>query len=533
MCRNPIHHVYIADGFLDDCEQLIQRCLQRQNILDFQSFCIVWQEMNMGCLYQGRTSGAEVAELSEEVLHIAKHYMIANTSNYEESVAGLFLVYSLLNLQPYPGFAALRLVPEDVAAISRLEAVARRERRHDVLYILASVLIKGPCHYHAAERERGMEAPIKKYLDGFKSIDSIRGVRPNGVFYRQNEELDIIRELGNLTKQYSDAKDRIIGSGPSDRNLQYIDEELPTELNYSLRKIIGGEVDVVNDAVVSDEEEEEEEEEERNRKREPSTDHHTIVEAIKAKAMKGTVNPMKHLTGIEDRKIQRQCKTQQSSKKSDIKSKPGKVKTNSPTKPQACKSPKKRRASPKSSNAKKPKSNPEKQEVERIIKEEKDDSKENDDQLEEYHVEIVPEEKNEFSDDEEEDFGKIGEENEVDIEIESLPSFIRTEDNGQVFEIEIIDKYGRSHKSQEENVDRDIALLASLPDISMSSDDTVEDATLCPDSEENDDDSGNEDIKNIRNTKDDPPNKNLKKTHLKSKFKRLGMLPVANFDESN
>ncbi|CAG5026587.1 unnamed protein product [Parnassius apollo] len=523
MYGNPINHVYIADGFLDDCEQLIQRCLQRQNILDFQSFCIVWQEMNMGCLYQGRTSGAEVAELTEEVLQIAKHYMIANTSNYEESVAGLFLVYSLLNLQPYPGFAALRLVPEDVAAISRLEAVARRERRHDVLYILASVLIKGPCHYHAAERERGMEAPIKKYLDGFNSIDSIRGIRPNGVFYRQNEELDIIRELGNLTKQYSDAKARIIGTGPSDRSLRYIDEELPTELNNSLRNIIGGVVDEASDDSVSDEEEVPEHRE----------DHHTIVEAIKAKAMRNTVNPMKHLTGIEDRKIQIQCKTQQNSNKIDIKSKPGKVKTNSPTKPQACKPPNKRVASPKGNNTKKSKSNPEKErEVERIIKEEKDDNKEDDVNMEEYRVEILPEEKDEISDGNEEDLEQSGEENEVDIEIGSLPSFIRTEDNGQVFEIEIIDKYGRSHTSQEENVDRDIALLASLPDISMSSDDTVGDATLCSDSEENDDDSDNKDFNNILNTKQyPPPNKNLKKTHLKSKFKRLGMLPVANFNE--
>ncbi|KPJ20593.1 hypothetical protein RR46_00146 [Papilio xuthus] len=155
---------------------------------------------------RGRTSAAEIAELSEEVLHIAKHYMVADTTIFEESVAGLFLVYSLLNLQPYPNFASLRLVPEDIPAIQHIESVARKEKRYDVLYILASVLIKGPCQFHAAERERGMEPAIKKYLDGFKSIDSVRGVRSKGVFYRQTEELDLIRELGVITKKYSETK---------------------------------------------------------------------------------------------------------------------------------------------------------------------------------------------------------------------------------------------------------------------------------------------------------------------------------------
>lgn len=81
-------------------------------------------------------------------------------------MAGLFLVYSLMHLQPFQNFASLRLVPEDIPAIQRIETVARREKRYDVLYILASVLIKGPCQFHAAERERGMEPAIKKYLDG-------------------------------------------------------------------------------------------------------------------------------------------------------------------------------------------------------------------------------------------------------------------------------------------------------------------------------------------------------------------------------
>lgn len=81
-------------------------------------------------------------------------------------MAGLFLVYGLLNIQPFANFASVRFVSDDVAALDRIELEARRTRRQDVLYILGSVLIRGPCQFHVAERERGLEYPIRKYLEG-------------------------------------------------------------------------------------------------------------------------------------------------------------------------------------------------------------------------------------------------------------------------------------------------------------------------------------------------------------------------------
>ncbi|XP_013137921.1 PREDICTED: uncharacterized protein LOC106102871 [Papilio polytes] len=296
---NPICHVYIADGFQDDCENLIQKCVVRHDILEYHMFCRIWKEMNMGCLYQGRTSAAEIAELSEEVLHIAKHYMVADTTIFEESVAGLFLVYSLMHLQPFQNFASLRLVPEDIPAIQRIETVARREKRYDVLYILASVLIKGPCQFHAAERERGMEPAIKKYLDGFKSLDSVRGVRCRGVFYQQTEELDLIREIGVITKKYTEAKAEVMGPGCVDQSLQYIDENLSDELSYSLKNLLSGFQDDDDDI------------NEDNVKTEKT--HLNSVEEIKMKAMKEVVNPLKHLTGVDNRK--KVTKTKQEERK--------------------------------------------------------------------------------------------------------------------------------------------------------------------------------------------------------------------------
>ncbi|CAH2057051.1 unnamed protein product, partial [Iphiclides podalirius] len=508
MFGNPIHHVYIADGFMDDVEELIQKCLQRQDVIDFQSFCIVWKEMDIGCLYNGRTSAAEVAELSEEVLQIAKHYMLANTSNYEESVAGLFLVYSLLNTQPYPGFAALRLVPEDVTAISRLETVARRERRHDVLYILASVLIKGPCQYHAAERERGLEAPIKKYLDGFKSIDSIRGVRPKGVFYRQNEELDIIRELGNLTKRYSEAKEAVDGA-TSDRSLQYINEELPFELNTSLRRIISGGADEEEDENVSDDVD--------DRDRE---DHHALVESIKSRAMKDAVNPMKHLVGVEDRKRQAKPNQKQQKIKSDIKSKPGKLKRSSPTKPHN--SPNKRRPSPKGNKGKRTKANTEKG------GNNAETSGNKDIEMNESRMEILPE-GTELPDD---DVVECTDEGSGNVAISSLPPLRRTGNIGPTVVIEVLDECGKKAKGKGKGQGKRVVAnrQSGLPDLdALFPAETSNAHGECSTSTHVEEYDLTADDEGKKKTNDRP--RKLKKTHLKSKFKRMGMLPVANFGE--
>lgn len=273
--------MYIADGFADDCDELIHRCTQLST-LSYEKFCNVWKEMNFAAIFHGRNSSAELAELSEEVLHIAKRYMVTNNINFEETVAGLFLVYGLLNIQPFSNFASVKFIPDDMDALERIELEARRTRRQDVLYILGAVLIRGPCQFHVAERERGMEFPIRKYLEGLTTIDN-QGIRPKGVFFRQNEELDIIKELGRLNKLYKESKE---GLGVSDKSLKYVDENFANELDSSLKKIILGsiteDVDDENDGHAS-----------------LAQDN---AQSIKHRAMRSSVQPMKHLVGLQDRK---------------------------------------------------------------------------------------------------------------------------------------------------------------------------------------------------------------------------------------
>ncbi|KAI5642234.1 serine carboxypeptidase domain-containing protein [Phthorimaea operculella] len=251
-----------------------------------------------------RTVGAEVAELSEEVIHIAKRYLVANTSRFEESVFGLFLVYTLMTMQPFKRFASLRLIPDDMPAIERIELVARREKRYDVLYILAQILVRGPVQFQATNREYGFEQALRKYHEGSTNIDNY-GARPKGVLYRQSQELDIIKDIQSMAIQYEESKYQVRDDrGRIDLSLRYYDRLGPTRLDLTLRRTING---LHDDEIKTGD-----------------TEHRSErVRAIKDRAMSQKVDAMKHLTTTTDKKTKTPSpKTKKSRSKPDIVSKP-------------------------------------------------------------------------------------------------------------------------------------------------------------------------------------------------------------------
>ncbi|XP_022818614.1 snRNA-activating protein complex subunit 1-like isoform X1 [Spodoptera litura] len=426
MYHPHIGAAYIADGFTDDCDELIHRCLEAGTVT-FEVFSEVWKSMEFSCIFHNRSSGAEIAELSEEVIHIAKNYMLADTSNFEESVIGLFLVYSLLNLQPYANFAHLRIVQDDLPAIQRIEVVARRDRRQDVLYILGSILIQGPVQYQAVLRERGMEYPIKKYLEGYGGVDK-KDARPKGVFYRQNTELDLLKELKHLTIRYCNAKENITGVKPDD--LSYVDPNFAINLDKSLRNVISGIYDNdeqdIDDAHDAD-----------------STNSTELVKSIKKKAMQAKVKPLRHRMDVASRASQQAAQVNKTS-------------------------------NPRTYN------NPRNKAKKRIRKEAT-----NSDESDDYTV------KHDSDKEVEDDILDLTTFNQLsseasNLQFESLPEIIQNEDQRRTYEIEIIDHLNQAAQSS-----------ASA------------------------DDSSQEIFKHKRN---------LKKTIVKSRFKRMGMLPVANFE---
>ncbi|OWR54639.1 snRNA-activating protein complex subunit 1, partial [Danaus plexippus plexippus] len=365
---------------------------------------------------------------------------------------------------PYTNFAWLRLTPDDIPAIKRIELVARQDRRLDLLYILGEILIKYT-QYHAVERERGMESVLRKYLDGYTSIDKL-GVRPKGVFYRQNEELDIIRDLGTVSRQYTKAKDMLRVAGRPDPSLQYINENLPFELNVTLKKIINGAID--DDCDDSPDE------------------HYNMVQAIKTRAVTNTVDNMRHLTAVEDRISTQENSSPRTSKqgKSDLKTPTGRVKSGSPTK-RMTSSPGKRKLDVKSVRKKKI-----------CVENTKWDSGSAEIDVEDFHkaaAKVIAEGAE----------GGITHTKETDIHIDPT-AVVLGKDVAKNLEIEFIDVGNLSVDGNGDN--------ESGRDTDSTSD-TNRTA--------------------IKTKIKKPEKRELKRLHLKSKFKRLGMLPVANFNDKN
>ncbi|KAJ2943031.1 hypothetical protein O0L34_g15223 [Tuta absoluta] len=464
----PYYHLSLYTGNLD----LIVGYATVENFL-----------MNLAYRYKGstyaegtslRTVGAEVAELSEEVIHIAKRYLVANTSRFEESVFGLYLVYCLLKLQPFKGFASLRLVPEDMPAIRRIEAVARRDHRYEVLYVLAQVLIRGPVQYHATNREYGFEQALRKYHEG--STNDKYGSRPKGVFFKQNSELDIIKDLSNIAVEYEQAKHVIRDEhGRMDSNLRYAKLEFSKQLDTSLRRVISG--------IYEDE------------SKPGDIDHRSErVRSIKDRAMSQKVEVLKHLTTVRDNKANSPSSSENKSQtKPDIISPPGKVKTSSPQKPVTSKrkpARKQKKTAPK--RRKKDSSSSEGEVSDYVIDLDDDDIDKDDNDIDKddngnpFQIQVELEHDDEDEADEPQTEETV--EKEYNIEVDTMPIVIKgcvDTNESQKIEIEFIDHYRSPDKPPEKTKEekanevkkkmRDLTEVSFTPVASLSADQKARD----------------------------------------------------------
>lgn len=130
-------------------------------------------------------------------------------------------------------------------------------------------------------------------------------------------------------------------------------------------------------------------------------------------------------------------------------------------------------------------------------------------------------------------------EQEINIEIDALPIFIRTETADKTVEIEIIDNYQQKTTNKKETkkqslhgLDADLT-ISKIPSKNSDTNNTKTETDMA-------------EISKMPKIKDDhvfkKPNempvlkktekREQRKTILKSKFKRLGILPVANFEDT-
>lgn len=293
------------------------------------------------------------------------------------------------------------------------------------------------------------------------------------------------------------------------------------EMDKSLKRLISG--------ITEDEREE-------NRE---TSDHYDAVQAVKMKAVKNKVNPMRHLTGIDERKDE----ITSSKKKPEIKTKAGKVKRGSPTKPLTTGSPKKRNV-------------PQKTGKKKNATRKTPNSSTNIQLLEQHNTEIGAN----FN---LEDFGKVTirendteeeikievtdpdtQSQDINIKIDTLPVLIKTAGEGRYVQIEFIDEYvdpndgdrvtekERDGESNEPNT----AFVNEGHEVNET-----DEPSTSSDARNKVVDNPKVSQRNSRHVFKEPlpvkrlkrpERRDLKKTILKSKFKKMGILPVANFKDN-
>ncbi|KAL4703738.1 hypothetical protein ACJJTC_017526 [Scirpophaga incertulas] len=210
MKKEKLYYI-LSHGFSKDCENLIVRWLKAQP-KTYTTFTKLWKEMSFGNVYHGKKSFAELIERCEEIINIAKYYMAYPSTNMEESIAGLFIVYGLIALQPIPDFVPVRVTPYDLIHMKKLLSYAYDTKRLDVVYIMMSVMIKGPIFYTVEERPTAFDDSYVKYYNGnVKNSERFSVTRHYTMFKDHLQAKALFHNLNLQMNEYINSKCQLPG----------------------------------------------------------------------------------------------------------------------------------------------------------------------------------------------------------------------------------------------------------------------------------------------------------------------------------
>lgn len=263
---------YVADGFPEDCDRLLRRYLKHK-VISYEVFRDIFREMQFHKIYKAVSNKGEAAELSEEVLVIAKQHMV-QAKTFEHSVAGMFLLYSLVHTQPFKRFAFVRFIPSDVPALIRIVTEARAKKYFDVLYIIGSLLIEGPTEFNIGNRDYGLERQYRKHFEN--KISTNGETMSFGVLKKDCEEKEALRSLSLAVRKYNDAKSKIPQYEQFEVN-HYIDSDLPEQLYAELLVLLRKDCEAT-----------------------PPNELYRNRKSVKLRALKNLVNEAPYLVSVKD-----------------------------------------------------------------------------------------------------------------------------------------------------------------------------------------------------------------------------------------
>lgn len=145
---------FILSGFKEDCEQLIAR-FEQGNDIRFQTFCEIWKEMKFSLVFTGRPTYIELLEFCEETLNVCKKFLLL-PPRFKERVGGLYLLYGVYYKMPIDQFK-IRVKLDDWRSIMELHAEIKEAEHLDANYILSKLIADNAFHFCIFDKEFGLE----------------------------------------------------------------------------------------------------------------------------------------------------------------------------------------------------------------------------------------------------------------------------------------------------------------------------------------------------------------------------------------
>ncbi|KAK3910056.1 Gamma-tubulin complex component 3 [Frankliniella fusca] len=166
--RNAVD-LFIAEGVYTDCENILKEYLLLKTST-FEDFARIWKEKKFTDIYTGKESFAELLEFSEEVLAIAKSFILPPHSQIKR-IGALYLMYGLYTQQPLSGAVKYRVTPQEWSVILKFVENLKVHGFIDANYIFHKMSYSGAFLTVANAREYGLERNFRKYFMSWPARD--------------------------------------------------------------------------------------------------------------------------------------------------------------------------------------------------------------------------------------------------------------------------------------------------------------------------------------------------------------------------
>ncbi|XP_015514346.2 prostatic acid phosphatase [Neodiprion lecontei] len=224
-----MYSLHIASGVKDDCRKLINQ-FEECDTVRFQDFSTVWQSMKFSAIFTGRQSYAEMLEFCEEVLQIAKVFMLP-PYRFKTQIGGLYLLYGLYYKLPCRKIK-IRVTLSEWKEILELHNNIREGNHTDANYILSKMIYNDVFYHCAFHREYGLE----KFL-------RVKEVQTNNQYsllptLRDMSEPDqILSKIETFSKIYHQAKSEISKGSEPTRALNMYDAKTAEKLIKKIKDV--------------------------------------------------------------------------------------------------------------------------------------------------------------------------------------------------------------------------------------------------------------------------------------------------------